>query len=347
MSTGLNVSYLGIDLQSPVIVGSCPLTSDPETVRQLVVAGAGAVVLPSMLQEQITYRRLMRSDPLAAIENSGYQPHHDIYNGGTEAYLRTIEHHKSNFRVPVFASLSAAGGGDWLDYACEIEAAGADALELNLQSVISQPSEASDQVENNLCEIVQQVCASVSIPVAVKLRRHFTNLAAMAHKIQGAGASGLILFAHTPHWDVSVERMHWTVRWELSPVDSLGGTLEGLIRAQADGLPMSIAASGGVRTAEDATKAIIAGADVVMVTSELYRSGPDVIRDIVDGLARYIAQSHYGSLQEFQQARPAIQLSPQRELRMEHVAPLTSTQYYFDPTPVAGAKSGDAFGHPN
>ncbi|MEO8270877.1 MAG: hypothetical protein ABI557_14225 [Aureliella sp.] len=214
MSTGLSVTYMGMELQSPVIVGSCPLTSDPETVRQLIGAGVGAVVLPSMLQEQIVYRQLKNSDPLAAIDSSGYQPQHDKYNGGVEAYLRTIEHHKVNFRIPVFASLNGMGSGDWLDYAREIEAAGADALELNLQSVISESSESSDKIENELCENVQQVCASVAIPVAVKLGQRFTNLAGMAHKLQASGASGLVLFAHAPHWDVSVDRMHWTIRWE-------------------------------------------------------------------------------------------------------------------------------------
>ncbi len=346
MTNPLAIKYLGLELSSPVIVGSCPLTINPESVRQCVLAGAGAVVLPSMLQEQIVYRQLQSSDPTVAIARSGYQPQQDKYNGGVDSYLATIAESKKLEQVPIIASLNGGSSGPWLEYAKQIEVSGADALELNWQPMIADPNVTSAEVEQQLCELVQSLCASVTIPVAVKLNQRFANLASIAHQLQDAGAKGLILFTHLPRWDVSVDRMLWTIRWELSPLNSLGTILEGIVRARSGGLHISIAASGGVRAGEDAIKAMIAGADVVMVTSEIYRTGPGAISNIVEGITRYLDCSRYDSVAAFQQARPAVPLNDERMMRMEYVDPLTRSGNYFDPTPVAATHSGDAFGHP-
>src|SRR6056297_2033470 len=288
MATELSVDYLGLKLSSPVIVGSCPLTISPEPVRQFVAAGAGAVALPSILQEQIVHRQLKSRDPIDAIERSGYQPRQDTYNGGADGYLTSICELKQQESIPIIASINGGSSGELLEYAKQIEASGADALELNWQPVITDPDEPAAHIELRLCELVHGLCANVSIPVAVKLNHRFTNLASIAHQLKDAGAKGIVLFTHVPRWDVSIDRMHWTVRWELSPIDSLGGILEGIVRARTNGLGISIAASGGVRTAEDAIKSMIAGADVVMVTSEVYRTGPEAIQNIVQGISQFL-----------------------------------------------------------
>jgi len=345
MKSELSTNYLGMQLHSPVIVGSCPLTIEPETVRQFVEAGAGAIVLPSILQEQIVHAELQLTDPQAAAERSGYQPQQDKYNGGVERYLATIAQLKTTITVPVIASINVATAGNWLDYVKKIEASGAHALELNWQPIYIDPDESSEQVENTLCDIVHQVSTSVQIPVAVKINHCFANLASIARKLHGAGAQGLILFTHLPQWDVCVDRMHWTIRWELSPIDSLGRVLEGIVRARTGGLAIPIAASGGIRTAEDAIKTMVAGADVVMVTSEIYREGPEVIRKIVEGINQFLGTSPYESLQAFQQARPEVQLGPRRLMRLEYVDPLTRSDHFYDPTPLAATEIGDSFGH--
>lgn len=345
MTSELTTTYLGIELKSPVIVGSCPLTIQPETVRQLACAGAGAIVLPSMLQEQIVHAAMKASDPLGAISNSGYQPQQDKYNGGVENYLATIRELKRREQIPIFASINGAAEGDWIDYAKEIQASGADALELNWPPIITHPHESAEQIEQHLVDMVRRLSDSVSIPVAVKLNQSFTNLASVAHKLQDAGAAGLILFSHLPEWDVSIDRMHWTIRWELSPVNSLGGILEGIVRARVGGLDLSVAASGGVRTAEDAIKTMIAGADVVMVTSEVYREGPEAVRRIVEGISHFLDTSHHESLLAFQQARPDVEVGPERLMRLEYVDPLTRSDHYGDPTPVTTRETGDSFGH--
>ncbi|TWU50560.1 Dihydroorotate dehydrogenase B (NAD(+)), catalytic subunit [Rubripirellula tenax] len=347
MSGELATKYLGIELVSPVIVGACPLTLEPETVRQFVGAGVGAVVLPSMMQEQIVHRLMKPHDPLGAIEKSGYQPQQDKYNGGTEAYLKTIATLKKTCPVPVIASLSGSSTGPWLAYAMEIESAGADALEINLQQAIFDTRETSNDVEARLCQLVHDVQARLSIPVAAKISQRYTNVSSMARQLHEAGAAGLVVFTHVPAWDVSTDRMHWMIHWELSPVGSLGGILEGVVRASSADQGLSIAASGGVSTAEDAIKAMIAGADVVMVTSAVYREGPDAIRNIVDGIERHLGRTHYPTLKQFRAACPKEHFDEERLLRLEHVDPLTRGDTYFDPTPTVSPQTGDAFGHRN
>ncbi|MFG0290111.1 MAG: dihydroorotate dehydrogenase-like protein [Rhodopirellula sp. JB044] len=359
MSDDLTTTYLGMELRSPIVIGACPLTIEPETARQICDAGAGAIVLPSILQEQVTYSMLKRGAPIAAIQESGYQPQQDRYNGGVDNYLPTIERMKENLPVPVIGSLNGATDGQWLAFAKEIQNAGADALEFNWQRGMYDPDESADAVENRLVAISRDLCETLSIPIAIKLNQNFTNLASMARKLQQTGVDGLVLFSHRPHWDVNVDRMHWTVRWELSPADYLGTILEGLVHARTGGLDLSIAASGGVRTGEDAIKAMIAGADVVMVTSEVYREGPDAIQNIQQGIRRYLTAHHHSSLLAFQQLRPSVELTPQRLMRLEYVDPLTAptqslsqssspasaSANYYDPTTSNSTSSGDAFGH--
>lgn len=345
MPVELTASYLGLQLSSPVIVGACPLTVAPEAMRQFVEAGAGAVVLPSMLQEQVVYRRLQHGHASDALEQSGYQPQQDKYNGGAENYLKSIAQLSKSFPIPIIASLNGTSDGPWIDYAREIQDAGASALEVNLQPAVYDPSVTSDQVEARFCRLVARVVDAVSIPVAVKVSQRYTNLASMAHQLQFAGASGIVLFTHLPQWDVSVDRMQWTVRWELSPADSLGGILEGIVRVRCAKPSLSIAASGGIATSEDAVKAMIAGADVVMVTSAVYREGPSIIRSISDGIERHLMMNHYRTLEHFQRQRPAANLEMENAIRLEYIDPLTRSKNYFDPSPLAVTARGDAHGH--
>lgn len=345
MPSELTTTYLGMKLKSPVIVGSCPLTIVPETVRQLVNSGVGAIVLPSLLQEQIVHATAGTIDQNRSNEDSGYQPQHDKYNGGVDRYLDSILALKNAYTIPIIASLNGSTIGNWLEYAKKLQDRGADALELNWQSNVSAHDESADAVETRFCDCVRKLRSLISIPIAVKLSQRFTNLASMAHKLKDSGADGLILFSHSPRWDVSVERRHWTIRWELSPIDSVHEILEGIVRARIGGLEMSIAASGGVRTGEDAIKVMIAGADVVMVASEIYRQGPDAVSKILAGISSFLDASHFSSLVAFQQARPAFSANPQLAMRMELVDPLTNTKTYSDPTPVASYGTGAPFGH--
>lgn len=345
MSGELAVNYLGLELTSPVVVGACPLTKEPETVRQLVGAGAGAIVLPSMLQEQIVHRQMKPQDPVGAISRSGYQPQQDRYNGGADDYLQTIQRLKDSAGVPIIASMNGSSPGEWLSYADELQAAGADALEFNLQSAIFDRNEPADAIEARLASMIRDVCGRLTIPVAVKISQRYTNLAFMARQLTQAGAKGIVLFTHLPQWDVCTDRQHWTIRWELSPVDSIGSIFEGIVRVRAGDKDLSIAASGGVATGQDAIKAMIAGANIVMVTSAAYREGPDAIRNMVDGIERHIGLSRHPTLRAYQASLVRTDVGPERMMRLEYVDPLTRSDTYFDPTPVVAQQTGDSYGH--
>ena len=339
MKDELAVQYLGFALKSPVIIGACPLSIEIETVRRLEEAGAGAVVLPSMLQEQITYRQMKLVDPLDALEYSGYQPQQDEYNGGPEDYLRTISRLKESVAVPIFASLNGVSDGGWLEYAKDIEAAGADALELNLQPTDCRPDQSANEIESHICEMAERVIGSVSIPVAVKLSQRYTNLASMIGQLQGVGARGVVLFSHLPYWDVCVDRMHWTIRWELSPPDALGRILEGLVRVGGVKFDLSIAASGSVTSGDDVIKAMIAGADATMVTSAIYRHGTDVVRKIVEGVRWRIETSPFSTLGEYMDALPPVERPSGMMNRLQYVDPLTRTSTILDPKAVSSRES--------
>lgn len=346
MDAKLACTYLRLPLSSPVIVGACALTLQPETLRHLIACGAGAVVLPSIFQEQVEFGDQQQRGQQSAAPADSLQQQQDQYNSGPEQYLASIGALKRVSSIPIIASLSGCSGGDWLSFARQMEASGADALELNLQPVASDPLQTSAELEAGLCDAVRTVCRSVAIPVAVKLTQHFTSITNLAHQLKQAGAAGVVLFGHESKWEVEIDRLRWTVHWELTPVDSLGSTLAGLVRAHLAGLGLSIAASGGVRTAEDAIKTMIAGAHVVMVTSEIYRSGPEAISRIVAGLERYLAGCGCESLSQFQRRCPQPEARCGHLLRQQnYLDPLTRSAHYKDPTPAIPPQAGDRYGH--
>jgi dihydroorotate dehydrogenase (fumarate) len=342
----MTTSFLGIELKSPVIVGSCPLTLESEVVRQLVSSGVGAIVLPSILQEQLIFASSRSNNLTDAIEQSVFNPQQDKYNGGPGNYLETIKQWKANFSIPIIASIHGSSTGPWLDYANRIEDSGADAIELNWQSGTCNPDEPADQIESRLLYFVNYIRSCVKIPITVKLSERFTNIASIAYKLQLAGANGLVLFAHRPRWKVDIDRMDWTAGWELSPVDSVGAIFEGIVHARSTKLKISIAASGGIRNSEDAIKSMIVGADAVMIVSEVYRQGPDTVQRIVSGIQQYLKSRHFDSLKAFQKQKPTVALGSEYSIRSECVMPMTLLKRIKDPTPVASHCHGDAFGHP-
>ena len=338
MPPRIDCQYLGLKLNSPVIVGACPLTIAPESLRQMATSGAGAIVLPSLFQEQFAPPH----QPALDRESSEFL---QTYNGGPDQYLPLLQQAKQASSLPVIASLNGYRAGEWLDFARSIESAGTDALELNIQPTIVSAHQSSAEIETALVELVRQVCSMVSIPVAVKLSRHFTNPANLAERLQQVGAAGLVLFAHEVKWDVAIERLRWTSHWELTPIDSLGPTLAGIIQTRVADLRLSIAASGGIRSAEDAAKAMLAGADAVMIVSEIYRSGPTAIGTIISGLQRHLEAGGFATLADFLAARPTAERRTRHEARFDYLDPLTRSDRYHDPTPQPGLPSGDRYGH--
>ncbi len=340
-------NYMGLKLTSPLIVGACPMTRSREAVREFAIAGAGAVVLPPLFEEQIVHQRIAAGiEPTldeSQAEELAYEPGEDDYNGGPTEYLQTIEDLKRITSIPVIASLDGFTSGQWLSFAREMESSGADALELNLHTDFANPSHSADAVEESMLECVRSVCDFVSIPVGVKLLPYYTSLPNLAWRLAESGASGIVVFGRDPNWIVQPDELRATTQWTLSPAGCTASTVSGLIRVRCGGPAISIAACGGISSPAEFAQVILAGADVAMVASEIQREGPDAISHMVEGMISFLERNHYESFEAFTRARPKPQLPMAG--RLNYLQPLTHPSEYNDPSPTIPAKTGDRWGH--
>lgn len=345
MSANTTANYLGLQLSSPIIVGACSLTRSPEMVRELAIAGAGAVVLPSLFEEQVVHRLEQRGEVTtpgeSQIESFGYDSSGDAYNGGPEDYLSLVSELKKVIGVPVIASLNGCTGGQWLEIAREIEQVGADAIEATLESELNEPNVSADEVEERMLACISELCDMVNIPVSIKLKPHHTNLANLAWRIAEVGAAGVVCFAHDTTWHVEADTVRVVPNWGLTPAGRVNPTISGLIRIRTQGPTFSVAASGGVSSVEDVINTVIAGADTVMIASEIYRSGPDIVSHLLDGLQSYLFRHGFGAFSELVASRP----KPKSFMRSMQIDCLTRSNKFVDPTPKVSAETGDRWGH--
>lgn len=338
--------YLGLQLNSPIIVGSCSLTRNPETVRELSIAGAGAVVLPSLFEEQIVHQLVESGGPTSEAE--AHLPSIDCalsaqkYNGGREEYLDLVASLRRATGISIIANLNGCTAGRWLEIARDLEQAGANAIEVTIDIDPVDASLSADQVENKLIGCISDICNLVDIPISVKLTPYHTNLANLAWRLMEAGAGGLVCFAHESEWVVRADSIGTSITWGLTQASNINPTLSGLIRIRTNGPPISIAASGGISSCEDLVKTVMAGADVGMVTSELYRAGPDAVAHLLEGLSVYLRRHGFTSFTEFVTARPVQTGS----IRRMHLAHLTSNELCSGSTPSLSRQHGDRWGHP-
>jgi dihydroorotate dehydrogenase (fumarate) len=293
----LSTSYLGLGLSSPVVASASPLTGDVGSLRALEAAGAGAVVLPSLFEEQLTSDSLEIHDLLETgvwshPEATGYIPELTSYNTGPEHYLRLVERAKQALRIPVIASLNGSTPGGWVRYATLIEEAGADAIELNAYRVAAGLDDSPRSVENDVCAVVESVVAAVDVPVAVKLGPFFSAFGHLAKRLETAGARGLVLFNRFYQPDIDLESLSVQPRLVLSTSDELRLPLR-WVAILAGRLRLSLAITTGVHTAEDVAKSLLAGADVAMMTSALLRHGPGHVTAVLDGLSSWMAEREY------------------------------------------------------
>ncbi|TWU36099.1 beta/alpha barrel domain-containing protein [Novipirellula artificiosorum] len=345
MFGNITARYLGLELKSPVLVGSSSLARDPEAVRDLWLAGAGAIVLPSLFEEQVMEQRF-GSDHRESIhhpynERLSYGHVATNYNGGTERYLELIAELKRTSLIPIIANLNGFTHGQWLSIASEIERAGAAAIELVVDCDITDPNTRGEQIEQCLIDCVAEVCDQVAIPVSVKLSSFHTSIANLTRRIADAGAKGVVCFAHAPAWRVETECIDTTLHWSLTAAGNINPTIAGLIRARGAGASMDIAASGGICSTDDFVRSVIAGADVAMMTSAVYRSGPSAITKVVNGLQNYLSRSGFASFAEFAAARPKLHAC----MRSSYLRGISEIDRYHDPTPQPTTVTGDRYGH--
>jgi len=300
----LSTSYLGLSLQNPLVASASPLSEDIDNIRRMEDAGAGAVVLHSLFEEQIAVESLeldkhLTSGAESFAESVSYFPDMGSYNLGPDGYLEHIAQAKAAVKIPIIASLNGTSPGGWTRYAEKMEAAGADALELNIYTVPADPGVSSAQVEQGYCDLVAQVKAKLKIPVAVKLAPYFTAVASLAQRLEAAGASGLVLFNrfYQPDFDLEAlevkPSLHLSTPHELLTRLHWVAILHGRIKAD-------MAVTGGVHSAQDVLKTMMAGAKVAMMTSALLKNGIEHLATVRAELTAWMEEHEYESIQQMQ-----------------------------------------------
>ncbi len=330
----VSTTYLGLKLASPFITGASPLGDHLDTVRRLEDAGCGAIVLHSLFEEQISLaqtgriRNLDPLDPEFATVMS-YFPESDAYALRPHEYLEHLRRVKSAVRIPVIASLNGTSAESWLKFAMLLEQAGADAVELNMYQVVTDPADTGMTVERQLRQIVQNLAHELRIPVAVKLSPHFTAFANVACELEHAGAGGLVIFNRFLQPDIDMRHLAVWPRLELSTSAELLLRLRWLaiLRGQVRG---SLAVTGGVATPADGIKAILAGADAVQMVSAILRHGPSYFRSMRGELERWMQSFGFSRLD---QVRGRLSLarteSPSAFERAQYVRTLSGWSSWF------------------
>ena len=301
MTANLATTYLGFELPHPVVPSSSPLTGTLDTLAELVEAGAPAVVLPSLFEEQIELQTLSfhfglefgsGANPEAV---AGYLPELGDYNTGPHEYLKLVSDAATSLRVPVIASLNGATPGGWTRYAEMLEDAGASAIELNLYFMAADSEESSAEVEARCLTLVEAVKWVVGIPVAVKISPYYSSMASMAERFASAGADALVLFNRFYQPDIDLETMKVSPRLVLSSPEEARLALR-WVAILAGRTDLDLAATTGIHDWSDVTKMILAGADVTMMASALLKRGPIALTEAVEGLRVWLDANEYESV---------------------------------------------------
>ena len=298
----LSTNYLGITLPHPLVSGASPLSDDLDTVKQIEDAGAAAIVLRSLFEEQITREEQAThhhwdSHHDAFAEALTFFPSPDSFVLGPDDYLNHVQRVKKTVRIPVIGSLNGMTPGGWLSYAHLIEQAGADALELNVYHAPTDYESSATDVERQTIDMVRAVKDGLNIPVAVKLSPFFTAFAHFAHQLDGAGADGLVLFNRYYDPDIDVQELNVLRTLQLSDSSELPLRLRG-IAGLAGRVKASLAVTGGVHTALDVVKSTMAGAHITQMVSALLQNGPNHLRKVRADLEAWMEDNEWSSLNE-------------------------------------------------
>ena len=297
-----STQYLGLKLNGPIVVSSTPLSESIDNVRRMEDAGASAIVLTSLFEEQLELESKALDDDLSRgtdsfAESLGYLPDLSDYRMTHEGYLEHLRRSKEAVKIPILASLNGATPGGWVHYAKEMEQAGADAIELNTYALATDKSQTSAQLEQQLLELVAAVTNSVKVPVSVKLSQSFTSIPALCGQLEDAGAKGVVLFNrfYQPDFDIETlevrPTLHFSTPSELLPRLHWAAILYGHLK-------LDLAISGGVHSADDVLKGIMAGAGITMMASALHIHGIEHIARVLADMRYWLEKREYTSLWE-------------------------------------------------
>lgn len=310
----LETKYLGLTLKNPLVPSASPLSSDVDNVKKMEDAGASAVVMYSLFQEQINAENqaldhFLTSSQESYAEALSYFPEpQEYHNLHAEDYLEQITALKSAVDIPIIASINGVSEGGWMSYSQKMEEAGADAIELNIYYIAGDPNVTSQEVEQMYINDLKAVKQSVSIPVSVKLGPYFSSFGNLAVRLEEAGADGLVLFNRFYQPDLDLENL------EVNPSLELSNTFEkrlplrwiAMLRPHLKG---SIAATTGIHSAKDVIKMLLVGADVTMMASVLLYSGPGVLKHIEKEMIQWMEDKEYNSVEELKGAMSSTSVS--------------------------------------
>lgn len=299
----LSTIYLNLKLRTPLVVSASPLSEDMDGLKQMQDAGASAVVLYSLFEEQLRNERIELARHLergseSFAESLTYFPEAEEFHLGPDDYLKHISRAKQTIRIPIIASLNASSiPGTWTEYARRIEEAGADALELNIYGIPTDPNQTAAEIESTYIDILKAVKSKVSIPVSVKLSPFFTNFANMARRLDDAGADGLVLFNRFYQSDIDLETLEVKPNILLSTPMAMRLPLRWIAILHGK-VTASLAATSGIHRATDALKMLMAGADVTMLCSTLLRHGIRQIQVIEYEMINWMREHEYESVRQ-------------------------------------------------
>ncbi|GHO99937.1 dihydroorotate dehydrogenase [Reticulibacter mediterranei] len=299
-SLDLTTTYLGLHLKNPLVASASPLTKRLDYVRRLEDAGASAVVMYSLFEEQITHESAELNHYLSRGTHSfaealSYFPEMERYNIGPERYLEHLHNVKSAVKIPVIGSLNGISPGGWVEYARKIEQAGADALELNIYYLPTDLNLSSTELEETYVDLVKEVRAAVTLPLALKLSPFFTALPYIARRFVEAGANGLVLFNRFYQPDLDLDTLEVVPNLELSTSAEVRLPLR-WIALLSGRIPADFALTSGVHTARDVLKAVMAGASVAMMTSVLLSNGINHLASILANMQLWMEEHEYSSI---------------------------------------------------
>ena len=301
----ISTTYLGLELQSPLVVGAAaPLTEDISNVKCLEDAGASAIVLHSLFEEQLLEERYalyhhMAHNAESHPEATSYFPDREIFHVGSEGYLDQIRYAKRAVDIPIIASLNSSNLGSWSNYARQVEQAGADAIELNIYYVPTDLTITGEQVEQSYIDIVRNVVDAVNLPVAVKLSPFFSNMANMAKRLSDAGANGLVFFNRFYQPDIDLVSLEAEPNLLLSTSREVRLPMRWIAILYGT-IPVDFAATSGIRTAHDVIKMMMVGANVTMLVSVLLSHGVEQLGKIEKDLIEWLEVKEYESISQLQ-----------------------------------------------
>jgi dihydroorotate dehydrogenase (fumarate) len=331
VTVDLRTRYLGLELRSPIVASAAPHNGEPAMARRLEAAGVGAIVLPSLFEEEILAEELELNRSLEQgtehfAEALDYFPAVDTFVGAADRYLARLERVKSLVGVPVIASLNASTTGGWVRHARRIQDAGADALELNLYHVAADPRRTATDVEAADLELIAAVRATVTIPLAVKLSPYYSSFSNFATTVIAARADGLVLFNRFYQPDLDLDALDVVPRIELSQPWELRLPVRwiAILRPQL-GPAVSLAATSGAQSGTDVLKGLMVGADVVMMTSALLRNGPEHVAVVETEMRTWMSEREYESVDQLRgSASAATAEDPDAFQRANYMATLRS-----------------------